>query len=123
LKPKRPIKKYVFIAVLVVLLLLIKGAIYKDISVDDLKKEYANEHSKFIEIDGMQVHYRIEGEGLPIVLIHGTASSLNTWDAWTAELTKTHKVIRMDLPAFGLTGPNATADYSIKSYTNFLHQF
>ena len=105
------------------LILLIKGAVYKDISVEDLKKEYTNEHSKFIEIDGMQVHYKDEGKGFPIVLIHGTASSLHTWDAWTNNLIKTNRVIRMDLPAFGLTGPNATADYSIKSYTNFLHQF
>lgn len=123
MKQKRSIKKYVFITVLVVLILLIKGAIYKDITVDELKKEYANAYSKFIEIDGMQVHYRIEGEGFPIVLLHGTASSLHTWDAWTTELTKTHKVIRMDLPAFGLTGSNNSADYAIKSYTNFLHQF
>jgi pimeloyl-ACP methyl ester carboxylesterase len=123
LKKKKSIKKYVFYAVLVLLILLIKGAVYKDISVEDLKKEYTNEHSKFIEIDGMQVHYKDEGKGFPIVLIHGTASSLHTWDAWTKNLIKTNRVIRMDLPAFGLTGPNATADYSIKSYTNFLHQF
>ena len=99
------------------------GPVYKDISVHDLKKEYANEHSKFITIDGMQVHYRVEGNGFPIVLVHGTASSLHTWDAWTKELVKTNTVIRMDLPAFGLTGPNANADYSIKAYTNFLDQF
>lgn len=123
MKKKKSIKKYVFYTVLVLLILLIKGAVYKDISVEDLKKEYTNEHSKFIEIDGMQVHYKDEGKGFPIVLIHGTASSLHTWDAWTNNLIKTNRVIRMDLPAFGLTGPNATADYSIKSYTNFLHQF
>ena len=29
----------------------------------------------------------------------------------------------MDLPAFGITGPNKDSDYSIKSYTSFLHQF
>ena len=120
---KKPIKKYFFYAVLILIILLIKGAVYSDISVDDLKKEYANEHSKFIEIDGMQVHYRDEGKGFPIVLIHGTASSLHTWDAWTNQLTKTNRVIRMDLPAFGITGPNATGNYSIKSYTTFLHQF
>jgi pimeloyl-ACP methyl ester carboxylesterase len=123
LKQKRSIKKYFLYAILVIIVLLIKGAIYADISVEDLKKEYANEHSKFIEIEGMQVHYRDEGKGFPIVLIHGTASSLHTWNAWTNELTKNYRVIRMDLPAFGITGPNATSDYSIKSYTNFLHQF
>ena len=105
------------------LLFILYGPIYRDISVNELKADYSNKYSKFINVDNLQVHYRIEGEGTPIVLIHGTASSLHTWDAWTAELKKTNKVIRMDLPAFGLTGPNATADYSIKSYTNFLHKF
>ena len=108
---------------LVFLLFILYGPIYKDISVEDLKKEYANQHSKFTEIDGMQVHYRDEGKGFPIVLVHGTASSLHTWNAWTKELTNNYRVIRMDLPAFGITGPNTTADYSIKSYTTFLDQF
>jgi pimeloyl-ACP methyl ester carboxylesterase len=120
---KKSKKKYFLYAILVLLILVISGGMYADISVDDLKQEYANEHSKFIEIDGMQVHYRDEGKGFPIVLIHGTASSLHTWNDWTDELTKDFRVIRMDLPAFGITGPNRDADYSIKSYTNFLHQF
>jgi pimeloyl-ACP methyl ester carboxylesterase len=97
--------------------------VYADISVEELKQDYANSASKFVALNGMQVHYRDEGEGFPIVLIHGTAASLHTWDAWTEELTKNHRVIRMDLPAFGLTGPNATRDYSIASYTKFLNDF
>lgn len=116
-------KKYLFYAILIVLILLIKGGIYADISVEELKLAYANEHSKFVEIDGMQVHYRDEGKGFPIVLIHGTASSLHTWNDWTNDLSKNYRVIRMDLPAFGLTGPNSNADYTIPSYTQFLHQF
>ena len=116
-------RKYFFYVILIVIILLIKGAVYADISAGDLKKEYANEHSKFIEIDEMQVHYRDEGKGVPIVLVHGTASSLHTWDAWTKELIKNYRVIRMDLPAFGITGPNKNADYSIKAYTVFLDQF
>jgi pimeloyl-ACP methyl ester carboxylesterase len=123
LKKKNVKKKYVFYTLLILLILFIKGGIYSDISVEKLKKEYANEHSKFVEIDGMQVHYRDEGKGFPIVLIHGTASSLHTWNDWTTELKKKYRVIRMDLPAFGITGPNKNADYSIKSYTQFLHSF
>ena len=76
-----------------------------------------------MEIDGVQVHYRDEGKGMPIVLVHGTAASLHTRDAWTKKLTKTHRIIRMDLPAFGLTGPNKSSDYSIESYTEFLDEF
>jgi len=120
---KKSKQKYFLYALIILLIVLIKGAIYSDISVEELKKEYANEDSKFIEINEMQVHFRDEGEGFPVVLVHGTASSLHTWDAWTNELKKTNRVIRMDLPAFGITGPNKNADYSIESYTTFLHSF
>ena len=115
--------KYLLYVLLVVAAILIKGAVYSDIPVEVLKKKYANEYSKFIEIDGMQVHYRDEGTGTPIVLIHGTASSLHTWSDWTKELSKNYRVIRMDLPAFGLTGPNSTGDYLIQNYTRFVDQF
>jgi len=60
---------------------------------------------------------------MPIVLIHGTGASLHTWDDWTLKLKENYQVIRMDLPAFGLTGPNKTGDYSIEKYTQFLEEF
>lgn len=116
-------KKYIGYILLIAFIFLIKGAVYSDIPVNELKKKYSNQYSKFVEIDGMQVHYRVEGSGTPIVLIHGTASSLHTWDDWTEELVKKYKVIRMDLPAFGLTGKNYNGDYSISNYTKFLHTF
>ena len=116
-------KKRFLFGISVLLLVLIYNVSYADVSLEELKKEYANEQSEFIEIDGMQVHYRDEGNGFPIVLMHGTASSLHTYDAWTKQLSKKYRVIRLDLPAFGLTGPNKNADYSIKSYTQFLSKF
>ena len=116
-------KKRFFFGIVIILLVTVYNGTYADISVDDLKNTYANKYSKFIEVDGMQVHYRDEGKGFPIVLIHGTAASLHTWNDWTKQLLKNYRVIRLDLPAFGLTGPNKNADYSIKNYTNFLHQF
>jgi len=117
---KKHIIPSVFIAAL---LIMIASGVYSDVSLDDLTREYGNEQSMFIEIDGMQVHYRGEGQGMPIVLIHGTAASLHTWDDWTQELTKTHRVIRMDLPAFGLTGPNQSRDYSVEAYVKFMEKF
>tara|TARA_B110000003_G_scaffold259500_1_gene279557 strand:- start:3430 stop:4380 length:951 start_codon:yes stop_codon:yes gene_type:complete len=115
--------KYFVYLFLISLIFVIRKGVYTDISVEDLKKEYANEQSQFIEVNEMDVHFRDEGVGFPIILIHGTASSLHTWDAWTEELKKTNRVIRMDLPAFGITGPNKNSDYSIQAYTNFLHYF
>ena len=115
--------KYFIYSLIIFLIFIIGNGIYADISVKDLKNEYANEYSQFIEIDEMDVHYRDEGEGFPIVLIHGTAASLHTWDSWTDELKKTNRVIRMDLPAFGITGPNKNADYSLQAYKDFLNSF
>jgi pimeloyl-ACP methyl ester carboxylesterase len=60
---------------------------------------------------------------MPVVLVHGTAASLHTWDDWTDSLKKDYRVIRMDIPAFGLTGPHPDADYSIEAYVAFLGQF
>jgi pimeloyl-ACP methyl ester carboxylesterase len=94
-----------------------------DIPLDQLKAKYTNTSSKFIEIDGMQVHYRIEGEGEPLILIHGTGSMLQTWDEWTSMLSPHYKIIRMDIPAFGLTGPQPAGVYSDSMYVDFVQQF
>jgi pimeloyl-ACP methyl ester carboxylesterase len=90
----------------------------------------ADSGSKFVDVRGMNVHYRDQGphnELAPIVLLHGTGASLHTWDGWAAELSKTRRVIRMDLPGFGLTGPYAGAwlkedggQYSLVNYARFV---
>jgi pimeloyl-ACP methyl ester carboxylesterase len=78
-------------------------------------------------IKGQLVHWRDEGprgDPLPIVLLHGTASSLHTWEGWVAALRKTRRVITLDLPGFGLTGPFAGAyardDYRGDAYARFV---
>jgi len=74
----------------------------------------------------MNVHYRDEGsktDTIPIVLIHGTSSSLHTFEGWAAKLKENHRVLRMDLPGFGLTGPFPNRDYSIAHYVNFINHF
>ena len=48
---------------------------------------------------------------LPIVLLHGTSASLHTWDGWTDALKGQRRVIRVDLPGFGLTGPMPDGNY------------
>jgi pimeloyl-ACP methyl ester carboxylesterase len=94
-----------------------------DRSVEELKSRWARPPSQFIEIEGMQVHLRDEGpreDPTPIVLLHGTSSSLHTWDGWVNALKNEHRVIRFDLPAFGLTGPSPDNNYTIESYSQFV---
>jgi pimeloyl-ACP methyl ester carboxylesterase len=115
--------KYTVLAVLSIILGVVLIFGYSDRSVDELKEKYANDQSKFIEIDGIKVHYRDEGTGVPLVLLHGTAASLQTWDGWTEALKDKYRIIRLDLPAFGLTGPAFDGDYSTDNYGRFLNAF
>jgi pimeloyl-ACP methyl ester carboxylesterase len=94
-----------------------------DIPVDDLKMRWARPPSRFIEVNGQQVHLRDEGpsnDPVPILLVHGTASSLHTWQGWAEGLRDQRRVIRFDLPGFGLTGPNRQDDYTIERYVLFV---
>lgn len=98
-----------------------------DRPVTTLVARWAPPPSDFIEVRGQLVHLRDVGpraDPLPIVLLHGTAASLHTWEGWTAELAKTRRVIAFDLPGFGLTGPfggrYARDDYRGDTYARFV---
>jgi pimeloyl-ACP methyl ester carboxylesterase len=74
----------------------------------------------------MNVHMRDEGprdDPRPIVLLHGTSASLHTWQGWTNALRSKHRVIRIDLPGFGLTGPSPDDRYDATVYTKFMSAF
>lgn len=73
---------------------------------DTLKAKYTDNESKFITIEGMKIHYKDEGEGPAVVMIHGVCASLHTWDGWAEELKKHYRVIRLDLPGFGFSELN-----------------
>ncbi len=97
-----------------------------DRPVDALKPKYAPAPSDFLQVMGLEVHYRDEGnpgDSLPLVLIHGTGSSLHTFDAWTAALKEQKRVVRMDLPGFGLTGPFPDRNYTMDHYVEFMEAF
>ncbi|MDB5283209.1 MAG: alpha/beta hydrolase fold containing protein [Bacteroidota bacterium] len=117
--------KKILKAIGVLLLLFVVGSLtqlHLDIPVEELKAEYAPSPSKFINIDGLLVHYRDEGKGYPVVLIHGMSSSFHTWQVWADSLSKQYRVIRMDIPCFGLTGPNADNIYDAAYYVSFMQK-
>lgn len=94
-----------------------------DRPVEALKARWAPWPSRFIEVEGMSVHLRDEGprtDGTPLVLLHGTSASLHTWDGWVDALKGERRVIRIDLPGFGLTGPAPDGDYHLARYSRFV---
>jgi pimeloyl-ACP methyl ester carboxylesterase len=98
-----------------------------EVPAEGLVARWAPPPSDFINVRGMVVHVRDEGprnDPEPVVLLHGTSASLHTWDGWTQVLKRQRRVIRFDLPGFGLTGPFAgeyTADdYRGDTYARFV---
>jgi pimeloyl-ACP methyl ester carboxylesterase len=88
-----------------------------------LQPRWAPPPSTFLDVKGQQVHLRDIGprdDPVPIVLLHGTSASLHTWEGWAASLSRDKRVISVDLPGFGLTGPNASGDYTMASYVRFV---
>ena len=112
----------ILVLLVVVIALVLTTSWAPDRPLQELSARWATAPSTFIDIDGMQVHLRDQGprnELTPIVLIHGTSASLHTWDGWTAVLAAQRRVIRFDLPAFGLTGPAPDGNYSAERYADF----
>jgi pimeloyl-ACP methyl ester carboxylesterase len=85
---------------------------YRDIPVDRLETKYANHASRFINIDGARIHYRDEGEGPAVLLLHANFGNLVGWDPWVDALKDSYRVVRMDFTSHGLTGPDPTGDYT-----------
>ena len=116
-----------FLSVLLFLLLIgVLFLISPDKSIEEIRSDYADEFSQFIRINGMDIHFKDEGnprDSVPIVLIHGTSSSLHTWDGVVDELVGDRRVIRMDLPGFGVTGPDTHHDYSMNQYQVIMREF
>jgi len=75
----------------------------------NIKLKYVNKESKFIEIEcgdsTCRLHYRDEGSGPVLLLLHGVCASLHTWDAWVETLKPYYRIIRFDIPGFGLSSP------------------
>ncbi|MDB4976969.1 MAG: alpha/beta hydrolase fold, partial [Myxococcaceae bacterium] len=73
--------------------------------------KYESESSRYVEVDGKRFHYRIEGSGPTLILLHGVMASLHTWDGWVEQLASSYRIIRLDLPGFGLSDPLTSPDH------------
>ena len=90
---------------------------------NELILKYSLKDSKFMDLCGINVHYCDEGSGEVILLLHGVFSSLHTYNEWTEILSQSYRVIRLDLPGFGLTGPSIDNEYAIDLYVGYLKKF
>ena len=75
------------------------------ISLDDMRKKYADDGTRYSTVDGVEVHYRDEGQGPVVLMLHPSFFNLNAWDGLAEALKANYRVIRLDFPNAGLSGP------------------
>jgi pimeloyl-ACP methyl ester carboxylesterase len=54
-----------------------------------------------VKIDGLRLHYTLDGQGTDLILIHGLGGSLHDWDHIAPSVTKHHRVLSWDARGFG----------------------
>ena len=97
-----------------------------DIPREVMAQRYANDASVFLNWgNGDIVHYRDEGNASaqPIILIHGSNASLQTWEPWVELLKNDYRLISLDLPGHGLTGAMQNTNYQPDEMGAFIIEF
>jgi pimeloyl-ACP methyl ester carboxylesterase len=79
-----------------------------------LEATYLRSAADYLDLPGQRIHLRDTGprDKPAVIMLHGFASSLHTWEPWAQSLSATHRVITLDLPGSGLSTPDPTGDYS-----------
>ena len=85
-----------------------------DKSRTELRAKYDDSSTRYLDIGGTHLRVRETGsKSAPaIILLHGFGSSLETWQSWADSLSKSYRVVRLDLPGCGISDPDNTGDYS-----------
>ncbi len=78
--------------------------------------------NKFIDVLGSKLHYIEEGEGDPIVFIHGVPTSSYMWRNVVSGLSNQGRCIAVDLIGFGQSD-KPSIDYTIFDLINYFDAF
>jgi pimeloyl-ACP methyl ester carboxylesterase len=84
-----------------------------DRSRSDLEERYSDSSTRYLEVGGTSLRVRDTGskDAPVLILIHGFGSSIESWEPWAQSLSANYRVLRFDLPGFGLSEPDRTGNY------------
>lgn len=102
---------------------MIAAFVYRDIPAAQIERKYGSPASRYVDVDGVKMHYVDEGTGPAVLLIHAHYSSLRMWEPWAQRMKGTHRVVRLDMTSHGLTRPDPTGDYSIERGIELIEKF
>lgn len=75
-----------------------------------------------INIDGLDIHYTVEGSGTPMILMHGWGCNQSTLASIQKIASDYHTVYNIDFPGFGQT-PEPPGVWGVEEYTSMLEAF
>lgn len=124
---KKAIKVLVGIVVLAVVGILAFHVLRTDhrMTTEEAKATLWTPHSEMIQWDGQNVHVLQQGQGTPVFLVHGLGGNSREFDELAEILQADHRVVRFDLPGFGLSDIpkyEGTHPDVIDIYTRFMDQ-
>lgn len=82
---------------------------------------FAVNMEKYVEIDGVKVHYTVEGEGKPLILMHGWGCNTTTLASVEKVALESHKVYNIDFPGHGKSQEPGEV-WGIERYTRILEE-
>lgn len=78
--------------------------------------------SHFIDVGGPSHYLELEGDGPPLVLVHGIGASYLSWQPVVELLAQTYRVLVLDLIGFGFTPPHGRKT-TVRRNAEFLIEF
>jgi pimeloyl-ACP methyl ester carboxylesterase len=79
---------------------------------------------KFVEVDGVRLHYTVHGDGPPLVLLHGNGITHSDFDTsgLTEHLARNHRVYIFDRPGFGYSDRPRTTIWTPRAQAGLIHR-
>jgi pimeloyl-ACP methyl ester carboxylesterase len=116
----------IFILIVLLLLYIAYGRKNLILSKEIVRARYTTPASHFLNWNGNVVHYTDDGSGMPVLMIHGFGGSSLDFRYLDSLMTDKYRIIRVDLPGFGLSDFPALKekdpDYN-RLYNNFFNFF
>jgi len=126
-------KKAIKIFLLLIVIVIVGGVLYAAalrpnlvISKAEDKARFTLPASHFLRWRGAEIHYTDEGQGIPLVMIHGFGGSFLNWNKLRDRTKDDYRVIRVDLPGFGLSDlpePEGAKTDFVRQYRDFMTFF
>ena len=75
------------------------------------------------EYRGISINYEDQGQGQPLILLHGYGASTYSWRYIAPYFSKSYRVIAIDLKGFGLSDKPIDDDYSVRDQSRIISEF